>query len=272
MPRQGRPSALHQKLEAIIEQCRQPLDTKRIDTARRNLDCQRNPIEPSADRGDERCIFIGKREIAAARRGPFNEKLDRRKGQGLRCREFRGVVWDTQGRQAINMLAFSAQALPARCQDEVIFCFLEDFLSEDRRRLDDILAAVEHDQNVFLFQELDQRRQGIVGPHCDAEAGSQRTRSKQRVGQRCKIDEADTVFDRVEGAVRNGNRNRRLSDAARTNNRDKSMLCEPLDKIGDDIGSAHHARQRRRHVSRPCHTFARDDRFAHVGPAYRSDE
>ena len=62
MPRQSRAAPLHEQLEAVIQSRGQPGHAKCIDAARRDLDGERNSVEPPTDLRHEGSIGVGKLE------------------------------------------------------------------------------------------------------------------------------------------------------------------------------------------------------------------
>jgi hypothetical protein len=104
-----------------------------------------------------------------------------------------GAGRKVQRRQAVHALAFHPQRLAARRQDVDRLRAPEDFFGEYRGSLDDMLAAVEHDEQFLLLEERDQTRERLVGANADAKLGGEGARHKQRIGQRREIDEADAI-------------------------------------------------------------------------------
>ena len=86
MPRRGRAATARQQPQALLEARRNPPNPESLDTGRRVLDRERQPVELSANVADKRGIGIAQREFVQARRRALDEQLNRRESRSLRRR------------------------------------------------------------------------------------------------------------------------------------------------------------------------------------------
>jgi hypothetical protein len=73
VPRQGGATAAGQDPEAIVEVCGDPFNSERGGARRRQLDRQRDAVEPPADRRDHDCTASVRRKMRLRRAQPFGK-------------------------------------------------------------------------------------------------------------------------------------------------------------------------------------------------------
>ena len=79
--RQSRAPAPGQQLKPVVEMCRNPAHPESVYARGRQLDRQRNSIQPAADIGDDRSIGVGQLEFIKGRRGTLDKQLNGRKAE-----------------------------------------------------------------------------------------------------------------------------------------------------------------------------------------------
>ncbi len=112
MPRQGGSPALPQKPEPVIELRHGFLNAISIGATGGEFYRQSNSIEFATDFADNRCIIVTQFEIASAGAYAFDEKLHRRKNEGLRRSKICICGRAIQRRQPMDMLSLDTQGLP----------------------------------------------------------------------------------------------------------------------------------------------------------------
>ena len=115
--RQRRAPAARQQPEAIVQERRQPAHAEGVDAGSRELDRERDAVQPAADLGDERRIGIAQLEAVEDRRRALDEQLHRREAERLGGGEPGRRRRDRQRRQAMHPLALGPQRLAAGRQD-----------------------------------------------------------------------------------------------------------------------------------------------------------
>ena len=127
----------------------------------------------------------------------------------------------------------------------------KDRVDEPGGRLDDVLAVVEYDERAPRLERVDDRLgHRPVSPFADVEYRRDRVRDEIIVRQRRELDEPDAVLVPVEQIGAHLQREARLADAARADERDEPVLGEQL-RDGEDVDvAADEARDLKRQVVR----------------------
>src|SRR6202042_2307268 len=99
---------------------------------------------------------------------------------------------------------------------------LENPFSERGCRLDDVFAIIEHDEHRFGSEIGENARQGVIRVRRDAEFGRERARNEPAIYDWPEIDEADAVLVGADEVSSDRQRKGRLTDAARTDDRDEA--------------------------------------------------
>jgi hypothetical protein len=89
MSRESGTSAERQQPKTIVQARRQPFDPEGVDAAGCQLDCERNPVEPPADIGDNGRIRVAQLEPVQTRCRSLDEELHGRKAERVVRREAR---------------------------------------------------------------------------------------------------------------------------------------------------------------------------------------
>ncbi len=153
------------------------------DAGGRQLDRQRQTVQPPADRRHRRCVRLGQREAGAGRLRPLHEQLHRR---GRRLGDDRPVRHRGQGEGGDRHVAFTGQPqhLPARGQDREAGAGGQQ-LADQRGRVHHLLDVVEHQQEAQRSQVRGQPlRQGPAPRVAQAEGAGDRRQHEGGVAQR----------------------------------------------------------------------------------------
>ncbi len=112
---------------------------------------------------------------------------------------------------------------------------LQQLLREEGRSVSEVLAIVEHDQDLALAQVGEDARGRIVGrAGIRAEGGGERVRHQRSVGEGCEVDHADAVAERRPEPVGDRERQGRLADPARPDERDEAPALQAADDHVDE--------------------------------------
>ena len=124
----------------------------------------------------------------------------------------------------MHALAVRAQRLPTGGEDMRLRGVSEDCLRERGDRLDQMLAIVEHDENVFVSKKGNQALGGVGGMNRESERRRDRARDERWIGKRRQIDESDAIIESCDQRVGDSHCNRRLANAAWSDDRNETML------------------------------------------------
>ena len=94
----------------------------------------------------------------------------------------------------MHLLAFGAKCLPARDQKVNLGRVAEYVLGQRRDRLDEVLAAIEHQQHALLAQMRQDHRQRLLRHRHQTQLGSQQTCRQPRVLDGPEIEEVHRVL------------------------------------------------------------------------------
>ena len=180
------------------------------------LDGQRHPIQRPADRGHRHRVALGDGETRAGGRGPVGEQLDR-----LIAREFLGIGHRPGGRDIErdhlpDGFLRDAQRFLAGHQDAQPGAAGEQPLAQPGARIDQVLAAVQHDQDVPFFQRAGQRvQQRPAGLAIHADERGHPGHDQVRFPQIAQLDDAHPVRELAADHAEQPQRQAGLADAAR---------------------------------------------------------
>ena len=233
--RQGRPAALGQQQQAAVEERAQLAHAEGVDPGGRQLDGQRQPVQPLADLRHDRHVGVGELEVLGAGAGAVDEQPHGAEG------ERRGRVHPgrrrgrLERRHAQDALALRPQRLPAGRQQADTRGGPQQLLREEGRSVGEVLAIVEHDQDLALAQVGEDARGRIVGRAGGrAEGRGERVRHQRSVGEGCEVDHADAVAERRPEPVGDRERQGRLADPARPDERDEAPALQAADDHVDE--------------------------------------
>ena len=175
--------------------------------------------------------------------------------------------------EAVHVFARYPERLAAGRQDVDVRRTAEKRRRQAGRRVDDVLAIVEHQQQPAVPERGDQARKRIFGADFQTEHGRDRARHQPRVAERRQIDQPDAVLISADQPLGDGEGDRGLADAAGPDDRHQALVRELCDKRCHDFLAADHPSCREREIVRRRRRNGRGRR----GPrrllmAYRRDE
>src|SRR5581483_10372271 len=232
-------SAAREQLERALEPSCHRLRREELRARGRELEREREPVQPVADLGHGRRALLGELEPRVDRTRPRREQPNRVVRDDLlegACRARRRQRGDrvlVLGGQPQRRAAGRQHAEAGRAAEE---------LRDPRRRVDQLLEVVEHEQE-RLRAELSRDRAGAL----DLERVSDLLGHELRIAQRREVDEARR---QLGGELfGDGDREARLAGAARTGQRDEPRVA--AEQRGDRRELEPAPDQRRRRNGQP---------------------
>ena len=153
LPGRGGTRTGGQQVEPVVEALPDLLGRQRPQPYRRQLDGQRQPVQPPADPGDRGLVVGGEREPGYGGGGPLAEQGDRRVGA-------QSAVLPPgrypQRLHAHHTLVGQSQGFPAGRQDPQRSDLAQQRAGQLGARLDQVLAVVQHQHGGSVGEELDQ--------------------------------------------------------------------------------------------------------------------
>ena len=146
----------------------------------------------------------------------------------------------------MDALPFHSEGFAARSQYMRSPRATKNTLRHRSGRFDNVLAAVQNEENLLVFEKRHQHVGRIFRTNRDAERGGEGARNKRGIAERRQIDEIDAILKSGEREIGDSQRDRRLSNSARSRYRDKSMFQQVGGDADRDLGPADHSCQRRR--------------------------
>ncbi len=242
MARQGRATAPREQAEPVRQAIVDLLHGQDPRPDRRELDRERQAVEPPADVHDRHPVGGGELEPAGGRRRPLGEELDRlveaelveglvalRAGQLQRC-------------DRDDVLARDRQRLPARGDHPHARCSPEDVGHEQRGSLEQVLAVVHQEQQLPVPQ-VGEQESPRLGRGLVAQVQGREDRVPHQVGVP-DIGQLDQPCAVREGAGEIGpdpDREAGLADAARADERDQANRAELLPQLRELAAAADEA-------------------------------
>ena len=150
----GQPVAVRQQHEPVVHSVQQLRHAKRIHPRRRQLDRERQPVQPRHQLGHRLPGRLVERETRIHPPGPVREQRHR-----LAFRPGIGVAGVRQRQRPEPVPHFPGypQRLPARRQHPHVVGAEQQPAAQLRGRADHMLAVVQHEQQLPLGQHLGQR-------------------------------------------------------------------------------------------------------------------
>ena len=224
---------------------RQVPHTKDTDTRSRQLKRQRDAVEPAANFQNRRHIGVGEGEPIHRRAGALVEQLDGRVTQRIAGRETDRIRWKFQSGQAMQRLTLCPQRLAARCQNADIGRRLQHRLGHCRRRPDNVLATVEHDQGSFVAQPRGQSRQGIGRRRMDSKRRAKGARHQVGIRQGGQPDKPNSVPVTATHGLRDRDRDCGFANPAGAYDGKEAAAGQLCPQRGDNIVAPNNAHERR---------------------------
>src|ERR1700716_1074429 len=241
--RRGAPT-LPEEPELAIQERSRPTDSKSGDTAGGEFERQCDPIESATELSDNRSIGIAQHKGNSARDDAFHEEPHRRETHHFSGRESDGGLrWAPQRRQATDLFAFDPQRFTARCQNVDLRSFIENTLGQRGRRLDDMLAVVEHQEHPLIANKGEEILDRTVGIDREAQRRRDRAGDERRLIECPKIDEMNRAAKLTMLGMSDRYRYGRLADAARPDDRHEALAKQLFANRLDGFVASHHPQQ-----------------------------
>ena len=196
MARHCRPTPCGEQAEAIVQVVGNLLGRQRRDPRRRQLDRQRNPVQPPTDLDHQHCVLRAQREARPNCVGAFDEQADRL--ASCQYAEWLGVVVG-QGERGDppDNLGPDPQRLTTGHQDPQVRACLEQWLNDVGARLDQVLAIVEHEESLGRPQRHDQGgQQRLARSLVHPQDRGDRVRHELPIHQCAQLDQPHSVDKR----------------------------------------------------------------------------
>ena len=194
LPGRPAPRAAGQQPEGVSEPGGDLVDLEHAQPRGRELDRQRDAVQPGADLRHRRRVRRGQRELRVDRPGALDEEAHgRRAGQHVEPRPA-GEVGDGQRLDRPPSFAGDPERLAARRQDVEVRAGRQQGFGEPGTGLDQVLAVVQHQQQALPPQVAEQRiRDRHVLDLAHAQRPGDAPRHEGRARRRRQVDEPDAV-------------------------------------------------------------------------------
>jgi hypothetical protein len=222
---------------------------------RGQLDGQRDAVQPGAHLRDRSRVARRQLEGGAGRAGPGREQ---RPGLGRGDRRGRAIGRQSQRRHRDDQLTGNIQAFPAGGQEPHPPALGNQRGHQARRRLQDMLAVIQHHQQLTAGQLAHQpggrgRRIPLGHAHGLRHAG----RDQRRIGERGQLDQPGAIAEAGLGERRHPQRQPGLAAPARAGQRDHPGRAEAFEHRSYLGAAAHQRAHLGRQPRRPLHKTCR---------------
>ncbi len=233
--------------QALPEPAAQRFGREQLGPRGGQLDRERQPVQPGADRGDVRGVGVGDRETRPGHLRLLGEQYRRTAGRHLR-----GAVAGRNGQRRHRQLVFAlhVQRPPGCCQDHQFRCGRQQ-RGHHRGGAVQLLEVVQHQQGLALLQ-VPGHHVGVRSVAGHVQAGGDRLPYHLAVANRSQRDEVAAVRERIVQQGGGGQGKPGLADAARAGQRH-----QPDVRAGDggaqrrQLGIAAYQRRHRCREARP---------------------
>ena len=216
LPRRRGPVAGTQQREAVAQPGGDLLGGQHAHPGGGQLDGQRHAVQGAADAGHRHRVPLGDREAGPGRRRPVREQLDR-----LEAGQLHRVPGSVQGRHGERRdlphgFLRDPQRFLAGGHDAQLRAAGQQTLAERGARVNQMLAAVEHDQRLPGLQGAGQRvRQRVTGLGLNADDGGHPGDDQVWLPQVAQFDRVDPVSEVPGHGGQQPQRQPGLADPAR---------------------------------------------------------
>ena len=227
LPRRCRMAAAAQQTEPVVEPGGDRRGAQRSEPGSCELEGEWEPVEAKTDPGDVLGVLLVELEARRGRDRSCDEERDGRVVEQLVWRKRPLGIRDCERGNAEDHFAGHPQRLAARGQDRQLWRCAEQRVRQRCRRRQQVLAVVEHEQQLARREEVDHGRDQLLrGQWPDIERGSDRVRDESWVGDGCELDERGTRRVRGLDRARKLEREPRLPDAAGARQRQNTRVPE----------------------------------------------
>lgn len=240
MPRRGR-VAHGQQAEAILNPRQDLLGGHGPQPDRSQLNCQRDPLKPSAQLGDRLLVAGVDREPGQDRRAALGEQAHRLVLQQAPGGCQLALRWDRHGRNRDCHFPGHAEHLAAGGENAKLRAGPQECPGQHGTCVEEMLAVVQYQQSLAAREIVRQRGHGPAGRLIkQAERPSDLRGKQRRVPQPRQLHHPGAVAETAAHLGRRLNSQPCLADAARAGERDQSRagqrrpdaaeLCSPPDE------------------------------------------
>jgi hypothetical protein len=191
--RQRRPPSAGQQLETIGEAGGERLEAERGDARRRQLDRQRNAVEPPANRRDQGHKVPVRHKMRQRRLHPLDEQPN---GTVLqRILPIFGVAHrDVERRHRIDLFSLSPKGLAAGGEDSHRRAGSQHRLRHARGGFDHVLAGVQHQQQWPVGERLRHALcRSLAATKLEPDSGGNRGGNQAGIGERRELGQPYTL-------------------------------------------------------------------------------
>ena len=228
LPRDRRARAARQQAEAIVEPFGELRDRERAHARGRQLERERDPVEPATDPRNRSGRARIEREVRVRRARALDEEPPR-VGREHALRVGLVLGGEREGRDPPARLALDSERLAARRQHAHVRASGEHGVDDDRARGEQVLAVVEHEQEIRLRQpmrqDFERGRAGGLGQPARGDDDARYLLVRREAGE---LDPDHAVGVATHAVLGDGVREPRLARSARAGDRDHARAVEQL--------------------------------------------
>ena len=228
-----------QQSEPVAEPRDDPARRQDLDPRGRQLDRQRQTVEPSADLRNSRCIAVVEDEVGPARNSACHEQTHRARGCDLDQR-LGIIVGQIERRNAPHDLTRNPEREPTRSQDVHARIASQQPCRSCGDLLDQVLTRIEHHERMILPQRhCDSIQRARTGHGRHSEFGRDQQCHIRLGRQGSELDEPGRP--RLLQTQRHLDSETRLADAAGSGERRQPRLLDELAHVGSLESAANEA-------------------------------
>src|ERR1700726_2365462 len=244
MSRNRCPSAQFQQFQPRYQAGDRILDAKRGYSAGDQFNCKRDTIQLSAHLRDIRRLGLGENEVPPFRRDPLHKQLYRRIAQHRVCL-LPGVWRKIERENAIAIFSLHSQQFAPRRQDVNLGRFLEEAVCERSNRVDQVLTAIEDDEQLFRTDRVQQLGSCVPRFQGKPQRSSDSSRNLTRISQASQVNKMDSTVELLRHRMTGGDSNGRLPDSTGTEQSDEPIISNPILDIVENRVAPNHLEQPR---------------------------
>ena len=200
-------AAAREELEALVEPVDKVVRCHRTHTCGRQLDRERDPVEPPAQLRDRVRVLGREREVVLRVAGPVDEQV----------LGFRAV----ERPHGDDLFSGHRQALAAGCKHRDLRTSLRDAVDDACRRVEQVLAVVEDHQRALVREVVEHDRVGAGAERLHTQAGGEGVPHVVGIRDRRQLAEPGPVGELGQDLGRGLDRQPRLADTAHARERDQ---------------------------------------------------
>jgi hypothetical protein len=243
LPGRHRGLATGEQAEPVLEALQDLFRREDAQPHRRELDRQRDPVEPTTQIEHRGPVALHDREVRRHGRGPVEEERHGVVVGGVACPDLLVGVRDGQWRHQEDLLALDPEHVPAGGEDAQPGGRGQQLADQHRTGIGEVFAVVEDDQKSLLLQIGRQVGRGVVRDHAQLERVGDGVRQQERVVECSQLDEPHAVGKRTPDLGRHPQRQPRLADASGARQGEHAAAGKELPGLGQLASTAHEAGQ-----------------------------